>query len=461
MSGAGRGTIAAIATPAGEGALAIVRLSGAGSLEIADRIFRGHTTLGEAKGSTVHHGNVVSGDGALVDEVLATVFRAPHSYTGENAVEFTCHGGALVTQSVLKAALEAGAALAEPGEFSKRAFLSGRIDLSQAEAVADLIAARSERARSASLQQLKGRLGEKVRELRSGLTGLCALLELDLDFTEEGLTVIEPERIEGAILEVDRALKQMTESFEAGRIVREGVSVVLAGKPNAGKSSLFNALLKEHRAIVTPLPGTTRDTIEESLVVNGVLFRLIDTAGLRSSSDMAEAEGVRRAVEEVGTADIVLLVEDLSFPIDGGQIEEVLRNLSKTQSLIVALNKSDLAVGKAEFPELSLEGIVLVETSAKTGDGVEQLRGALFNSLARASKTLGGELLVTRVRHQNALQRARGGLSNALGTLREGKSNEFIALDVREAVESLGEITGEVTGEDILNQIFSNFCIGK
>lgn len=457
-------TITAIATPAGEGAIAVIRLSGEEALSIADRLFRGSSALGLAAGYTVHYGKIVTAGGETVDEVLATVFRRPHSFTGENAVEFSCHGGLVVTQAILDAILRNGARQAEPGEFSKRAFLNGRIDLSQAEAVADLIAARSERARAASIRQLEGRLGARVRELRTALTGLCALLELELDFSEDGLDLIPRSAIERQIVSVDRTLAAMIESFDLGRIVRDGVSVVLVGKPNAGKSSLFNQLLKEQRAIVTPLPGTTRDTIQESIVIEGVLFRLIDTAGLREAEDVAEEEGVRRTIEEARSSDIVVLVEDVSSGVEFKEMDEALKALLKTQHLVVALNKSDLVesvINLAQYATLSERGARLIKTSAKTGEGMKQFRDALLESVVAGKIDPGQELYLTNRRHMDAITRAKAALQKATETLRSGMTNEFVAVDVRSAVASLGEITGDVTDEDILNSIFSSFCIGK
>lgn len=457
-------TIAAIATPVGEGALSIIRLSGEEALAVADRVFRGRSPLRKAQGFTLHHGRIVNGAGGTVDQVLAAVFRSPHSYTGEDAVEFSCHGGLVVTESVLEEVLKAGATLAGPGEFSRRAFLNGKMDLSQAEAVAELIASSSERARALSMSQLEGKLGARIRELRASLISLCALLEIDLDFSGEGLEVIAPAEIERKLREITDVVIEMADSYGSGRIAREGVSVVLAGKPNAGKSSLFNALLKEERAIVTPHPGTTRDTIEERIVINGLMFRLIDTAGLRQPVDPAEEAGVSRTRASVRVADIVLLVEDGSLPIEEREIESTIRDLIGDQKLVVAVNKSDLHAAPIDphlYAEVLARGARIVVTSAKTGSGVRELRKTLFESVSRYAGENASGIQVTSRRHLDALKRAAGDLSEALGTLKSGRSNEFIALDVRDAITTLGEITGEVTSEDILNAIFGSFCIGK
>jgi tRNA modification GTPase len=462
----GEDVIAAVATPAGEGAIGIIRVSGAGAIQLVERIFRGGRGLAAAAGYTIHHGRVVGDDGEEVDEVLASVFRAPHSYTGEEAVELSCHGGRVVTRAVLSAVLRSGARPAAPGEFTRRAFLNGKMDLTQAEAVADLIAARSERARAVSVAQLEGKLGARVRELRERLMALCALLELDLDFSEEGVDLISREEIAGQIARVEEIAAGMVRSYAIGSVAREGVSVVLAGRPNAGKSSLFNLLLQEERSIVTPVPGTTRDTIEESVTLGGILFRLTDTAGIWGSSDAIEVEGVERAKARVRAAEVILLVEDLASGVEASEIEGVLSGLLTRQHLVVALNKCDLVPGAPTAEEgvaarFAGRGARLVRTSARTGEGMEDLRRAIFDSVIAESGETPEGVVVTSERHVEALERGREMLASALKGLEEGRTNEFIALDVREAVAALGEITGEVTSEEILNGVFARFCIGK
>ena len=455
-------TIAAIATPQGEGALSIIRLSGPDALGVADRVFRGAERILDVPAYTVHYGRVVDAGGRTVDETLATVFRGPRSFTGEDSVEFGCHGGVLVTHAVLEAVLGAGARQAEPGEFTRRAFLNGRIDLAQAEAVADLIAATSRRAHAVSLEQLHGKLGERVKAVRTSLVDLCSLLEIDLDFAEEGLEVISKREVEQRIRETHRSLSAMVESFELGRICREGVSVVLTGRPNAGKSSLFNALLKEDRAIVTPVPGTTRDALEENITIAGLLFRLTDTAGLREPTDVVEAEGVKRTAQRVAAADIVLHVVDASLAKAVQEKDEALG--SENRLVVVAMNKSDL-LSQSQRADPALAGSTgsrqTVLVSATTGSGLENLRTALAQ-VTIANRGVGeGGVLVTNVRHKEALSRARDGIRLALDSLDGGATNEFIALDVRQAIDSLAEITGEITSDDILNNIFGRFCIGK
>ncbi len=441
----------------------MIRVSGEQAFEVADRVFRGSVPLSRTPGFTIHHGHVVTPEGASVDEVLAVVFRAPHSYTGDDTVEFQCHGGILVTQEVLRVLLEAGARQATPGEFTRRAFLNGKIDLSQAEAIADLISARSNRARIHSLQQLEGKLGRRIGALRHSLIDLCSLLELELDFSEEGIDLLGREEIRRRIEEIDGAIASMVESFEGGRIAREGVLVVLAGRPNAGKSSLFNALLGEARTIVTSVPGTTRDTIEENLLLHGILFRLVDTAGLRRTTDPVEAEGVDRTHHQVRYADIVVLVEDVLERAYEEEIEKAVRSLRQNQHLVVALNKIDLLppgeIG--EQRKFAGKAVNTVAVSARSGEGMSELKAALVAVVSGAAIDTSETVVIVNKRHLDALQQARASMQLALDGIRSGRSNEFIALDVREGISKLGEITGEVTTDDILDSIFSRFCIGK
>jgi len=456
-------TITAIATAPGVSAVAIVRVSGPEAVGVADAVFRGRAPLSRAAGFTVHYGSAVDRSGETVDEVLATIFRGPHSYTGEDLVEFGCHGGAVVTAAVLDALLAAGARNAEPGEFTRRAFLNGRIDLSQAEAVADLIGARSGRARRASLEQLSGRLGSRVGELRKELLDLCALLELDLDFAEEGLEVIEPASVDKRLAAAAGHVRHLASTYEEGRLYRDGVAVVFAGRPNAGKSSLFNALLKEERAIVTPVPGTTRDYLEESVALDGILFRLIDTAGIRASNDAIEQEGILRAHNALRAADIIVLVADVTVETPPATLVKELGPLSEGQKLITALNKTDLL--DHPVPVTTVKGEedscgTLLSVSALTGEGIQVLHKTLVRLASSGFRSDEHDVLITNRRHKEALERAAADLDRR-ATLTQGATNEFVALDLREAVNSLSEITGQMTSEEILNAIFSRFCIGK
>jgi tRNA modification GTPase len=460
-------TIAAVATPPGEGALAVIRISGPQSLQIGDRIFRGRRPLSTAPGYTLHHGTIVNQAGQDVDEVLAAVFRAPRSYTGEDALEVSCHGGLFVTNGVLNAALAAGARRAEPGEFTRRAYLNGKMDLSRAEAVAALISSRSDRAHRASLEQLRGRLAGTVEEMKSGLKRLCALLEVDLDFSEEGISLIGKPEIDRKIKEAKERLERLAETFKTGRIYRDGVSVVIVGPPNAGKSSLFNALLKESRAIVTPIPGTTRDYLEETLTLGGILYRITDTAGLRKSEDPIESEGIARTFTSAETADIVLFVDDVGS--DGVERDALIGSLPVTgeQQLILVRNKIDLRSRSSEklprIDHVQLRGGIRTEVylSALSGAGVHALAEELVHTAAGSEVSAGETVSVISQRHAESLGKGARSLGIALESLNAGMANEFVAFDIRESVSALGEITGEITSEEILNSIFDEFCIGK
>lgn len=459
-----RDSIAAIATAPGAGALAIVRVSGPEAVAIGDRVFRGSAPLAAAGGYTVHHGSVVGSGDERFDEVLVTLFRAPRSYTGEDMIEISCHGGGYVTREVLRVVMAAGARPAQPGEFTRRAFLNGRIDLSQAEAVADVIAARSRRGHRVSLEQLAGRLGDAVRTLRTEMLDLCALLELELDFSEEGLDVITANDVQRRVVAVRTRIDALLASYAHGRIYRDGVGVVLAGEPNAGKSSVFNALLRQDRAIVTPVPGTTRDALEESIIIDGILFRLTDTAGLRETTDQVERIGVQRSRDAVSGADIIVHVMDASVSAD---VREHLTRMTvhgDAQHVIPVLNKCDLLqawppVASADLRQSGAHEAVAI--SARTGQGLDALRSRLAE-LAAGDTSLGSEdVCITSERHRDALAKARASLDRATAALAASSSEEYLAFDIREASAALAEITGEVTSEEVLNHIFERFCIGK
>lgn len=457
-------TIAAIATALGEGAIAVIRVSGVNALSIADKVFVGKQRLSVVGANTIHFGRIVSADGETVDEVLASVFRAPHSYTGETSVELSCHGGMFVTARVLETVLAAGARQADPGEFTKRSFLNGRIDLSQAEAVADLIHARSQRAHASSLRQLAGRLAERVTTLRSRLLHICSLVEIELDFAEEGIPVVSRESVRESIVGVQGEVRELLDSFQVGRHYRDGVLVVLAGKPNSGKSSIFNMLLKDNRAIVSPTPGTTRDYIEEAITLGGVLFRLVDTAGLRDGGEPVEIDGVGRSRDLIASADVVVYVIDSSLMAPSKELVEELQEFVFSARLVVVKNKIDLihdcqaskgvfSIGTRAFPEVHL--------SAKTGDGIDLLSRSLIEGIGVDLDAADVGLSVTNRRHAAALERVLESLSAAVGSIDCGMTNEFIALDLHRAVDAFSEVTGEITTDDIINQIFSTFCIGK
>jgi tRNA modification GTPase len=453
-------TIAAIATAPGEGALAVVRMSGKEALQVGDAVFHGGILLREAAGHTLHVGRVEGIDGTPVDDVVVSVFRGPRSYTGEDVVEISCHGGRRVADSVLEVLLSAGARAADPGEFTRRAFLNGRMDLAQAEAVADLIAAKSARAQRLSLEQLHGRLSSGVAGLRQELLSLCALLELDLDFADEGLEVVSDREATQRARQLARELHRLEDSFSGGRLIRDGVLVVLAGLPNAGKSSLFNALLQEERAIVTHLPGTTRDSLEEQISIDGIAFRLVDTAGLREPDNVAEEQGIMRSRTAVKSADVILYVVDSSIPHTTEEIPEPLMLRSEGQKVVLALNKADLQVS-SEVGELErrLSPFCSVRVSAKTGRGLAELKSALLNSVGEIAGN--DAVRLSNLRHLAAVQGALVSLERGIEGLQAGLTHEFVASDLRESAQALALITGEVTSGDVLNEIFARFCIGK
>ncbi|MBI5215480.1 MAG: tRNA uridine-5-carboxymethylaminomethyl(34) synthesis GTPase MnmE [Ignavibacteriae bacterium] len=456
-------TIAAIITPIGEGGISVIRLSGTDSFKIAEKFFRGKINLSNAQSHTVHFGNFVDENDDVLDEVLVTVFISPNSYTGENVAEISCHGSFFVTNKILETILKAGARFAEPGEFTKRAFLNGKMDLTQAEAVADLIHSRAEISHKSSLKQLKGGTSNKIHLLRDKLLDICSLIELELDFSEEDIQFLDRavtiETIKRTIIEME----ELINSYEQGKIIRDGVKVVICGEPNVGKSSLLNALLEEERAIVTHISGTTRDTIEESFKLNGIVFRIVDTAGLRETEDVVEKEGILRSEKEIQDADIILFVRDISnedsdFPLE--KISILLAREEQTKKIIVINNKIDLLKKNTHTNDSNSDNTVFV--SAKTRIGLNELKESLVKLSTKNTLHLQeNKLIITNVRHRNLIRSANEYLKKGLDSIMKNMSGDFVAVDLRIALGLLGEITGEVTTEDILNNIFSKFCIGK
>jgi tRNA modification GTPase len=472
-------TIAAIATAPGAAGLAVLRVSGPRALAIVDAVFRGATPLAEVPGHTLHHGWAhdptpadaapsASARGATaatcrrLDEVVAAVFRAPRSYTGEDVVELSCHGGELSARHILAALLAAGARLARPGEFTLRAFLNGRIDLAQAEAVADLIHAETAGAHELALAQLAGELSRRIDALAERVTDAVAEVEARVDFAEDVGGVEVPEHVVAAIGAVDRDLAELLAGSSYARAVREGVRVPLVGRPNVGKSSLFNALLGEARAIVTDVPGTTRDRVSEAIELAGVRVTLSDTAGLRETEDAVESIGVARSRETLADAAIALWVVDAAAPLspEDRRIGEALA----ARPVLVALNKCDQpAMTCAADVESLLDGGLrrIVGVSATAGEGLDALRDALAELLG-VSATAGGVAgAVGNLRHVEALQRARAALERAARAANEHRPGEIVALELRDSLEALGEVTGTSVGEELLDRIFSKFCVGK
>lgn len=472
-------TIAAIATASGLAGLAVVRLSGAGALACAGAVFRGATPLAEAGSHTLHHGWVVwpgsdDASGSIghgeprretarrVDEVVAAVFRAPRSYTREDVVELSCHGGSLPAQQVLAAILAAGARLARPGEFTLRAFLNGRLDLAQAEAVADLIHAETERARETALSQLAGELSRRLAAIEERLADAVAEVEARVDFAEDVGGIEVPAHVVGAIADVDRTLGALLDGAAYARAVREGVRVPIVGRPNVGKSSLFNALVGEARAIVTELPGTTRDRVSEAIELSGVRVTLSDTAGLREAAESIEAIGIEVTREAIAASPVVLWVIDGSEPLSEG--DHQVAALIAGKRVLVALNKSDRGIKtRAEQVEALLNGAprAVVSVSAARDEGFDPLRAVLADLLgASASGGSVGEA-IGNARHAEALSRAREALARARAAAAAAMPGEIVSIDLHEAIAAIGEVTGRDVGEDLLERIFSRFCVGK
>lgn len=474
-------TITALSTPPGVGAIGVIRLSGPKAVEIVDEVFEGKK-LAEQPSHTAHFGTIKDAYGKPLDEVVATLFRAPRSYTREDVVEVSCHGSPYILQQVLQLFIEKGARLAQPGEFTLRAFLNGRMDLSQAEAVADLIASDSAAAHQIAMQQMRGGFSHEIQKLREELINFASLIELELDFGEEDVEFADRSDLKELIGKIQKLLHVLIQSFQLGNVLKHGVSTVLAGRPNAGKSTLLNALLNEERAIVSEIAGTTRDTIEEALNIRGVTFRLIDTAGIREAADQIEAIGVKKTMEKIGQAAVLVYIFDV---IKSGP-EEVRADLEKLMRpglhLIVVANKMDLNP-YTTWEQYGLEWRVESEVEASASDeasgagglitqenwvpisainsmNIEYLKEKLYEAVI-SRKVSAGDTVVANARHYEALGKASEALEAALRGLENNVTGDFLAMDIRRALAFLGEITGEITTEDLLGNIFGRFCIGK
>ncbi len=445
-------TIVALATPSGIGAISVIRVSGPNSFKAVDKIFNGKKKLAVASSHTIHYGKITRDDGELIDDVLVSVFRNPYSYTGEDSVEISTHGNPYITTTIIELLADGGVRPAEPGEFTKRAFLNNRIDLAQAEAVADVINSRTKASLRGARSQLDGLLSQKVRELREMLVNASSFVELELDFAEEDIEFIGHDELLKRINTISAEIEKLLATYSFGKVIKDGVNVALVGEPNVGKSSLLNYILKESRAIVSHIPGTTRDVIREDVSIDGILFRLYDTAGLRVSEDEIEKEGVLRSRGAVKNADIVLFLNDTVQGIADDILKELIE-LTGKDKIITAVNKIDLK------PEPNLAADVFI--SAKTGMGMEELfkklKEAAFGSANYSEKSA----VVSNLRHYGCLKRAKESLVDAKESVNKKMSGEFISVDLRNAATNLSEIIGEVTTDDILNNIFTKFCIGK
>lgn len=449
--------IAAIATPVGEGGIAVIRVSGKNAIGKVNDAFSGKD-LNSQESHTVHFGHIVDQDGKVVDEVLATLFHSPKSYTGEETVEISCHGGVLVTQAVLEAMLGLGIRPAEPGEFTQRAFLNGKMELSQAEAVADLIHAKSQKAMDAAHQQLEGQLGEHIKQFRQQIIDATAMVELELDFVEEDVEFADKEELERLLKELDKEIDNLLATYETGRLVKHGVRTVFIGLPNAGKSTLLNTLVGKERAIVTDIAGTTRDTIDVDWSYDGLRFKLTDTAGLRDTDDVIEAEGVKRSQEAFEKADLAVYLKDLSQELSRQEREDIARfqkSAGETPFVLIG-TKSDIELNVGD-ERMDYD----LKISALKGKKIDELKKLMKQRALENKEYDSSSLLVTSSRHRDALQNAQENVRSALQALDRGMTGDFLSIDLRSALKDLGTITGEITTEDILDSIFSRFCIGK
>ncbi len=454
-------TIVALATPPGVGAIGVIRLSGPEATTICNNIFT-KKDLSQVKSHTAHFGRIRDEAGKVLDEVLVTVFVAPRSYTRENTVEISCHGSDFILQQVIELCIRQGARLARAGEFTLRAFLNGQMDLSQAEAVADLIASRSASEHSLAMQQMRGGFSDEIALLRQELLNFASLIELELDFSEEDVEFADRTELIKLVNKIQTIIQKLLDSFQLGNAIKQGVNTVIAGRPNAGKSTLLNALLNEERAIVSDIAGTTRDTIEEVLNIQGIPFRLIDTAGIREAQDQIEAIGVEKTMEKIKQSAILVYVFDV-IRTPPEEVKSDLKKLQKTDLKILAVaNKMDLnPYTKAEhYTGEFLRTEQFVPVSAINQMNVPFLKEKLYKLVVQGELNL-ESTVVSNSRHYEALQNANGSLQDVLRGFSDGISSDFIALDIRKALHHLGEITGQVTTEDLLGNIFGRFCIGK
>lgn len=456
--------IVALATAHGSAAIAVIRLSGPGSVALVDQFFYTRQlrkkSLMKQAANTISFG-VIQQQNVVLDEVLVSIFKAPHSYTGQESVEVACHGSLFIQQQLLQLFLSAGARMAEPGEFTLRAFLNNKLDLSQAEAVADLIASNSAVSHQVAMQQMRGGFSAKIKTLRDNLINFASLIELELDFSEEDVEFANRADLKKLVETILRVIDQLLTSFEVGNVIKNGIPVAIVGRPNAGKSTLLNVLLDDDRAIVSDIPGTTRDTIEDELVIEGVMFRFIDTAGLRSTSDVIEQIGVNKALETIRKSAIVIYLFD-SHELSSGDLHQELKTLSEhlgsTQVVLVANkidveNDEELREEFSDFPDL-------IFLSAKERRNIDQLKSRLLR-LFDARTVDATDTIVTNARHAQSLKNAGAALRKVAGALDEKVPGDLLALDIRYALEELGAITGDVTSDDLLESIFTRFCIGK
>lgn len=465
-------TIVALATPSGAGAIAIIRVSGPEAISIISPLFRAKSkkSLSEQPSHTLHLGNIMDGERTL-DEVLVSIFRAPRSYTGEETIEISCHGSPYIQQEIIQLLIRKGCRSAEAGEFTLRAFLNGKMDLSQAEAVADLISSENQASHQMAMQQMRGGFSNEIQKLRQELLNFASLIELELDFSEEDVEFANRDEFKSLIFRIQKVLKRLIDSFAVGNVLKNGIPVAIVGEPNVGKSTLLNALLNEERAIVSEIAGTTRDTIEDEMAIGGVGFRFIDTAGIRETQDVVESIGIRKTFEKISQAQVVVyLVDSSRLESDAERLKEVhveiekIKNKFPQKPLIIVANKTD-QLSESETEDLNSDLGHIPHTSlqllsAKTGRGVEELKDKLLD-FVNTGELRNNNTIVTNSRHYNALLGALEEINKVEEGLNVGLSGDLLAIDIRQALHHFGEITGEITNDDLLGNIFANFCIGK
>ncbi len=446
MSIIAQSTICALATPVGIGAIAVIRVSGPETFPIVQKLFRGKKLADQAS-HTILFGTIRDEDGTIVDEVLLSLFRTPHSYTREDTIEISCHGSAFIIQKILRLLIRQGCQMAQPGEFTQRAFLNGQLDLAQAEAVADLIASDNDASHKAAIHQIRGGFSKDIGQLREQLIHFASLIELELDFGEEDVEFADREQLRRLINAIRQTLRPLIDSFTLGNALKEGVPVAIVGPPNAGKSTLLNALLNEEKAIVTEIAGTTRDVIEDTLIISGIKFRILDTAGIRTTNDRVEAIGVERSLEALNRAEIILKL--ISPDVASAEFEELFEARIGDPSRVISIHtKADLS------GDINSD----LAISAQTGQGIEELKELLID---RVSQHRTNDTVVTNLRHFEHLTATDAALQRALTGLDAGITQDWLAMDIRQSLMHLGEITGQITTDDLLENIFSKFCIGK
>lgn len=461
-------TIVALATPSGAGAIAIIRLSGKDAISIAAEVFQSVSgkDITKQKTHTIHLGHIAD-NGKIYDQVLLSIFKGPNSYTGENVIEISCHGSTFIQQQIIQLLLRKGAKMAQAGEFTLRAFLNGKLDLSQAEAVADLIASDNEASHQIAMQQMRGGFSNEIAKLREELLNFASLIELELDFAEEDVEFADRTQFHELLERIEFVLKRLIDSFAVGNVIKNGIPVAIVGEPNVGKSTLLNALLNEERAIVSDIAGTTRDTIEDELVINGIGFRFIDTAGIRETKDVVESIGIQKTFEKIEQAQVVILLLDAKeLQVSGFKFQveiEKIKNKFPQKPLIVILNKVDL-LSSSEVEtirqELETLNLKLVTISAKQKVGIDELKNTLL-SFVNTGALRNNQTIVTNTRHYDSLLKALEEIQKVKWGLDSGISSDLMAIDIRSALYFFGEITGEVTNDELLGNIFANFCIGK